>query len=784
MALSIEVNDAQTSQTESATTLRTIVELVRRITHADVASVVSFSLVDKTITWRAVSGFRAHAIDDTQPLVHPITNELAQRAVNADSVLVLQGIGVENELPVDGFPVHAAEGIRDLAVAPLKARDQTLGGLVAGYRGPHQFTTEEKKLLQDLAELAALTLDNARLLETTSKSQARIAGLIASAMDAMISVDTEQRVVLFNPAAERMFGCAAAEALGSPLDRFIPMRFWDQHRDHIENFGQMAVTARRMGALGALSGLRADGEEFPIEASISHSEVGGQKLFTVILRDITERRRAEDALRESEERYRELFENANDTVYTLDLDGNLTSINKAGETLTGYSREELMKINMRKLLLPASLQLAREMLERRLSGQERTDYEVQLESKDGRVLTLEISSRLIVKNGQPVGTQGIARDVTERKRTEAALHESEERAWRGQKIWEETFDAIGEGIMVYDDRKRIVRCNARAAEMLERQPREVIGLSFSDAFARLFGKQAAGYFLAEDRKTSSTFEVRSESGQRIMVSIFPIEQPDRKSISVVTLNDVTRISEMQEQLGRSRRLASVGQLAAGVAHEINNPLAAITTCAEATMRDLRQNSETQALAQSHQWNYYLEEIVRQSLRCKEITRGLLDLTRQRQAQRARCNINLIAKQCAKVALQRAGPAIEFEIDLDQNIGEVASDEAMLRQILDNFLSNAIDALQGDEGKINVSTKRDGDRLMLEVADTGSGISVDSLTRIFDPFFSLKGPGKGYGLGLAICSTLAESLGGAITVQSKEREGSRFRLWIPRRAPEE
>jgi len=237
-------------------------------------------------------------------------------------------------------------------------------------------------------------------------------------------------------------------------------------------------------------------------------------------------------------------------------------------------------------------------------------------------------------------------------------------------------------------------------------------------------------------------------------------------------------------LGRSRRLASVGQLAAGVAHEINNPLAAITTCAEATMRDLRQNSETQALAESHQWNYYLEEIVRQSLRCKEITRGLLDLTRQRQAQRVRCDINLIAKQCAKVALQRAGSAIEFEIDLDQNIGEVASDAAMLRQILDNFLSNAIDALEGNEGKIDVSTRRDGDRLMLEVADTGSGIPVDSLARIFDPFFSLKGPGKGYGLGLAICSMLAESLGGAITVESKEGEGSRFRLWIPRRAPEE
>src|SRR5436309_1541481 len=133
MAVSTEVNDAQTSQSESATTLGTIVELVRRITHADVASVVSYSLADKTITWRAVSGFRAHAIDDTHTLVQPITSELARRAANADSVLVLEGIGVREDLPADEFPVHAAEGIRDLAITPLKARDQTLGGLA--FRG-------------------------------------------------------------------------------------------------------------------------------------------------------------------------------------------------------------------------------------------------------------------------------------------------------------------------------------------------------------------------------------------------------------------------------------------------------------------------------------------------------------------------------------------------------------------------------------------------------------------------------------------------------------------------
>src|SRR5439155_44240 len=112
----------------------------------------------------------------------------------------------------------------DLAITPLKARDQTLGGLVAGYRAPHHFTAEEKKLLQDLSELAALALDNARLLETTTKSQARMTSLINSALDAVISVDSEQRVMLFNPAAERMFGRAAMEALRSVRGRVSPWR--------------------------------------------------------------------------------------------------------------------------------------------------------------------------------------------------------------------------------------------------------------------------------------------------------------------------------------------------------------------------------------------------------------------------------------------------------------------------------------------------------------------------------------------------------------------------------
>jgi two-component system NtrC family sensor kinase len=240
---------------------------------------------------------------------------------------------------------------------------------------------------------------------------------------------------------------------------------------------------------------------------------------------------------------------------------------------------------------------------------------------------------------------------------------------------------------------------------------------------------------------------------------------------------------MQEQLSRSRRLATVGQLAAGVAHEINNPLAAINTCAEAVVRDMRETPETLALAESREWNYYLEEIIRQVFRCKEITRGLLDLARQRRPRRLACDLNTLVSEAARLTEQRAeSEALTLIINLDENVGEVATDEMMVRQVLDNLLSNALDAV-GESGQITVSTLRTGERIAIEVADTGHGIAPELLVRIFDPFFTTKDPGKGSGLGLAICYTLAEALGGALTVESKPATGSRFRLWLPRRAPD-
>jgi len=207
---------------------------------------------------------------------------------------------------------HAAVALAIAAVAAAGVANFALYTLVPLAPWLHALD-----LVLDLAALAAVVAllvwagqrfeaTEARAREAIAASQARLAAIIDTAMDAIVTVDEAQRIVLFNQAAERVFRCPRAEALGARLDRFIPVRFREAHRVHLERFAASGATGRRMGDGTTLWGLRADGEEFPMEASISRSEEGGRRYCTVILRDITLRKRAEDALRAREAELREL----------------------------------------------------------------------------------------------------------------------------------------------------------------------------------------------------------------------------------------------------------------------------------------------------------------------------------------------------------------------------------------------------------------------------------------------------------------------------------------------
>jgi two-component system sensor kinase FixL len=268
-------------------------------------------------------------------------------------------------------------------------------------------------------------IDYERELRRLSHGQERLMGIVGSATDAIITVDDRQRITLFNAAAERMFACTAAAALGSPLDRFIPVRFREVHRAHIHRFGETGVSIRTMGVhQQALMALRSDGFEFPVEATISQTTVDGQRLYTAIVRDITERQRAEAALRESEARLRAIVDHAVDGIITIDERGIVETFNPSAVRIFQYRPEEVIGRNI-DMLMPSPY---REEHDGYLDNYLRTGVkkiigvgrEVVGRRKDRSTFPMDLAVSEVMLGSRRLFT-GIVRDISDRKRAEEAL---------------------------------------------------------------------------------------------------------------------------------------------------------------------------------------------------------------------------------------------------------------------------------------------------------------------------------------------------------------------------
>jgi len=269
--------------------------------------------------------------------------------------------------------------------------------------------------------------------QRTEASQARLAAIVDSAMDAIITVDETQEILLFNRAAEKLFLCSREEALGTPLERFIPERFRGGHGGHIERFGRTGVTSRRMGDVTILWALRADGQEIPIEASISQAAEGGRHLYTVILRDITLRLRAQSeaariqsALDATQARLAAIVDSAMDAVITVDEEQKIVLFNRAAEQLFGVRREEMLGSSLDRLL-PARYRGAhrghiaafgRTGITSRRMGDVTTLWAVRPGAEEE--FPIEASISQAVEGGRCYFTV-ILRDITVRKQAEDAL---------------------------------------------------------------------------------------------------------------------------------------------------------------------------------------------------------------------------------------------------------------------------------------------------------------------------------------------------------------------------
>ncbi|NRF71098.1 EAL domain-containing protein [Aquincola sp. S2] len=262
-------------------------------------------------------------------------------------------------------------------------------------------------------------------------SQARLAGLIDSAMDAVVTVDGALRIVVFNPAAERMFGHAAAAVCGGPLDRLIPQAWRHAHHDHAAEYGRAGTTNRRMGALRPIKGLRANGEEFPIEVSLSRFEAAGETLFTAIVRDVTERERSDRARSE----LAAIVQSSSDAIIGKTLDGIITSWNAGAQRLFGHAAAEAIGQPMTMLLPPERLAEEQRILAALQRGESIDGLETQRLRRDGSMVHVALTiSPIRDAEGRVTGISQIARDIGERVALQQAVHEREVALLRAQKM--------------------------------------------------------------------------------------------------------------------------------------------------------------------------------------------------------------------------------------------------------------------------------------------------------------------------------------------------------------
>ncbi|MDV2504560.1 MAG: PAS domain S-box protein, partial [bacterium] len=635
-------------------------------------------------------------------------------------------------------------------------------------------------------------------------------------------------ITLFNKGAERIFGYTVEEALGQPLDILLPERFAQSHRDHVQDFAASPVPSRMMSERETLSGLRKDGTEFPVEISISKLELGGEIVFTAILRDVTERKRAEEEIRKHRDRLEELvaertaeldkttgrleslIESSSDAIIVTDRDGEVILFNKGAEDLSGYRREEA--IGRRTPLLYASEEDAKGVMRLMREGDGTVSaFETTFRAKDGTLMPVLISASLLYdEEGREAGTVGISKDLRERKRTEdelrllqtTTLAVSEAEDFYSalddvlRLVCETTDWVLGEAWVPSADGTRLKcspawHCGTGGLEAFRagskwvtfepgeglpgrawssREPVWVTDVTSPDfAFKRREVALEAGF------KAGMAVPITTGDEVVAVMNFFVFEprEEDERLLGLVStvaaqLGTVMQRKRAEEALIQSEKMASLGRLTAGVSHEILNPLNIISVSHQLMLDD---PATPQATAQQ------LDILQGQVHRITKITQDLLSFSRQREPERSTVDVNEVVTQT--LGLIESGlrlDNIEVEMRLAEDLPPISADHGQLQQMVLNLLTNARDAMPNG-GRLSIRTGtvlNYGRRFVeLQVEDTGDGIAPEHMDKLFDPFFTTKPEGEGTGLGLSICQGIIGAHEGVISAENVPDGGAVF-----------
>ena len=493
--------------------------------------------------------------------------------------------------------------------------------------------------------------------------------------------------------------------------------------------------------------------------------------------------KAQDALRESEERYRRIVETSNEGIWTVDRAGTITFVNARLAGMLGHSVEELIGVPFLRFHPAETGDAATARMVRSKEGLSGED-EVSLQRADGTLLWVLLKHSPIRDTaGAVVGTLAMMTDRTHARAAEEALRQSDAQ-------YRQIVEATSDGVIRIDRAGRIVFVNRRFAEMLGHQPQALIGASVYDFMSPAEKEAAKQQSKLGLQSINTTF--LHKDGSDIPVNIAAsrfVDDEGRHTGNLGVVRDVTEQRRLTSQLMVSDRMASVGTLAAGVAHEINNPLAAVIgnldCVSDSVRRFLKRESPSPGDRSPRNDAWLLQEIqeplddAREGAeRVRFIVRDLKIFSRS--PSEDPCG-PIDVKSVMESSLRMAWNEIRHRARLVKHYEEgavVAGSEARLGQVFLNLLVNAAQSMHegaAEKNEIRVTTRVEGDRVLIDVSDTGPGIAPETVGRVFDAFFTTKAAGVGTGLGLAICQRIVTDMGGALTVESEVGRGTTFRV---------
>jgi PAS domain S-box-containing protein len=650
---------------------------------------------------------------------------------------------------------------------------------------PYRFMVDGKTV-----GFQAILVDVTRLKETERKlaeTNKKLEMFLKAAMEGITITDPNDNLTFVNKAFADIVGYTERELLGLNLRKIVDEENFQKIRRETET--------RKKGGVSRYELIlhRKDGEPRVVQVSASPlwSENGNYTGAIAIVMDVTEQKRVEGKIRESEERLRKLIEYAPDAIYINDLNGDFIDGNRQAEILTGYRREELIGKNMLEIgLLPEKyLQKAVEALQKNMRGEKTGPEEFELIKKDGTSVFVEIST-FPVTRGDSIEIIGIARDITDRKRMEEALKESETK-------YRTLFESANDSLILLDPSGRIVDVNKRAEEVFGGSKEELLEKNFTevdvvsqedllkllDSFSRILDGKEGYLSLTITNKqgqerhlecSSSIIRAKDNALSGILVIARDVTEKNymqkkleeySQQLENLVEERTRQLKKAQEQLLKSERLAAIGQVAAMVGHDLRNPLASISGATYYLKRKFGQKLDEKA-------REMLEIIERDIQYSNKIINDLVEYSREIKLELTETTPKAIMKD--GLALIEIPRNVEV-LDLTQDKPKIKVDVDKMRRVFANFIKNAVDAMP-DGGKLTISSRKSDGNVQFMFVDTGVGMAKEVIEKIWTPFFTTKA--KGMGLGLPICRRIIEAHGGKISVESIVGEGTTFTVTMP------